>query len=75
MTRFDSILKPNLFVNIEPFIDSKVELMAEYKTEYSQMPDHRGDWGIKAWAAYNGLMSGLKYAEGLQIQRSVWQSE
>lgn len=58
---------PNVFVDITPFIDKKLEIMSLYDTEMMPEPYPRSLSSIKALARVRGSRAGVKYAEAFQL--------
>ena len=66
-----NVFLPNTYVDIELFIKKKVDLMKTYPQEMAKFPFPRSGTGIKTLAKLRGMESGLKYAEGFQLIRSI----
>lgn len=62
---------PNVYVNVEKYIDKKIEAMESYKSELRYYPHSRSVEGIKILAKYRGLEAGLKYAEAFQLIKKI----
>ena len=62
---------PNYYVNIENFLDKKIEAIKSYKSELREYPHPRSLKGIEILAQKRGLEVGLKYAEAFRLIRSV----
>jgi LmbE family N-acetylglucosaminyl deacetylase len=64
---FENAFIPNVFVDITPFIDKKLEIMSVYASEV--MPDNlpRSYSAIKALATYRGSRIGVNYAEAFML--------
>ena len=62
---------PNVFVNIEKYIDKKIEIMKIYKSEIKDHPFPRSEENIKALATYRGGTSGFKYAESFMLLKEI----
>lgn len=58
---------PNVFVDITPYIDKKLEIMSLYDTEIMQEPYPRSLSSIKALARVRGSRAGVMYAEAFQL--------
>lgn len=63
---------PNLFVDIAPFVDLKVDAARAYETELRQSPHPRSPEGIRTLARYRGMQVGLNAAEAFVVVRDVW---
>ena len=61
----------NLYINIEKYIESKVELIKNYKSELMEFPHPRSIEYVKSLAKVRGAESGLLYAEGFHILREI----
>ena len=60
---------PNVFVDIEPFLDRKLQAMDIYKSELGVFPFPRSHEAIRALAAVRGAAAGFKAAEAFQLLR------
>lgn len=58
---------PNVFVDITPYLDKKLEIMAMYDTEVMQEPYPRSLSSIKALARFRGSRAGVMFAEAFQL--------
>ncbi len=62
--------KFNYYINIENYIEDKIELIKYYETELKQPPHPRSKEYIRALAVVRGGESGLNFAEGFNLVRS-----
>lgn len=60
---------PNLFIDISPKIDRKVEIMNLYSSEQQPDPMPRGPAAIRALARYRGATIGVDHAEAFMLIR------
>ena len=60
---------PNVFVDIEQFLDQKLRAMEIYKSEVGAFPFPRSQEAIRALAAVRGVAAGFKAAEAFQLLR------
>ena len=60
---------PNLFIDITPFLDQKLELLSIYQSEIKPHPFPRSLETVKAKALLIGSMCGCNYAESFQLLR------
>lgn len=58
--------RPNLFIEVEEEIDTKLEALACYRNVMRDFPHPRSVEAIKGLAAYRGGQSGQKYSEAFQ---------
>lgn len=58
---------PNVYVDVTPYIDRKLEIMQMYQTEVMQEPYPRSLSSIKALARVRGSRAGVMYAEAFQL--------
>lgn len=63
------MFKPNLFIDIEPFLDAKLELLNIYKSELGEFPFPRSHDSLRALATLRGSASGYKAAEAFELLR------
>lgn len=61
--------RPNVFVDIEPFIDGKLRAMDIYASELGVFPFPRSHEAIRALAALRGAASGFMAAEAFELLR------
>lgn len=69
-TKEDSFI-PNMFVDTTSFIDRKIEIMNQYKTEIGQYPFPRSERNIRAVATFRGATAGCEYAESFMILKEI----
>lgn len=62
---------PNVFSDITPFIDRKVQIMDLYQTEVHPDPLPRGPSAIRALARYRGATVGVESAEAFMLIRQL----
>jgi LmbE family N-acetylglucosaminyl deacetylase len=62
-------LRPNVFVDIEPFLSEKLRAMDIYTSELGVFPFPRSHEAIRALAALRGAASGFKAAEAFELLR------
>ena len=65
----DQGFRPNVFVDIEPFLDDKLRAMDIYESELGVFPFPRSHEAIRALAALHGAASGFKAAEAFELLR------
>jgi N-acetylglucosamine malate deacetylase 1 len=61
--------RPNVFVNIEPYLDDKIRAMDIYASELGEFPFPRSHEAIQALAILRGAASGFKAAEAFELLR------
>lgn len=64
--------KPNLWVDIGPYLEKKIEAFRIYKSEVKPFPHPRSPEGIRALAAKRGSEACVQYAEAFAIAREFW---
>ena len=62
-------IKVRNFVDINEFLERKLEIMAVYKSELSDFPFPRSIEAIRALAALRGSTAGFMAAEAFQLLR------
>ena len=65
----DQAFRPNVFVNIEPFLGDKLRAMDIYATELGVFPFPRSHEAIRALATLRGAASGFEAAEAFELLR------
>jgi LmbE family N-acetylglucosaminyl deacetylase len=58
---------PNVFVDITPYMEKKLEIMKLFTTEQMEEPLPRALSTIKALGRYRGSRIGVQYAEAFQL--------
>jgi LmbE family N-acetylglucosaminyl deacetylase len=69
-TKEDSFI-PNVFIDISGYMNKKIEIMKNYKSEMGKHPFPRSEKNIKALAVYRGATSGCDYAESFMLIKEV----
>ncbi len=62
---------PNVFTDVTPYINRKIEIFGLYKTEAQVHPLPRTPEGIRALARYRGATIGVEYAEAFTLVREM----
>jgi LmbE family N-acetylglucosaminyl deacetylase len=65
----DCTFRPNVFVDIDEFLDRKLEIMAIYQSELGAFPFPRSVEAVRALARLRGTASGFMAAEAFQLLR------
>lgn len=63
------IFNPNWYVNINPFLDTKLKALEHYSAEMREWPHPRSIRGVKCLAEYRGLTIGKEYCEAFVMSR------
>ena len=63
--------KPNVFIDITPYITKKIAAMKIYKSEIKKHPFPRSEDAIKSLAILRGSQSGKKFAEAFQLYMEI----
>lgn len=67
--------RPNVFVDIEPFINGKLLAMEIYASEVGVFPFPRSPEAIRALATLRGSTAGFKAAEAFELLRERYSSD
>lgn len=67
----DKIFIPNYYVDIESYIEKKLEALHYYETEMRQYPHSRSYEAIKILAQYRGFTIGKLAAEAFEVGRII----
>jgi LmbE family N-acetylglucosaminyl deacetylase len=62
---------PNIFFNIENYLDLKLKALSYYKTEMKEYPHSRSLESVKIFSQYWGNRVGLKYVEPFKLIRKI----
>lgn len=66
------VFLPNFYVDIENYIENKINLMNIYSREIGTFPFSRSEVGIRTLAQYRGMESGFNFAEAFCLVRGVY---
>ena len=69
-TKDDSFI-PNSYVDIDHYIDKKIEIMNVYKSEISEPPFPRSEKNIRALSTFRGSTCGHEYAEAFVLLKEI----
>jgi LmbE family N-acetylglucosaminyl deacetylase len=61
--------RPNLFVNIENYLEKKLSILDIYKSELGTFPFPRSHEAVRALATLRGVAAGFKAAESFELLR------
>jgi LmbE family N-acetylglucosaminyl deacetylase len=67
----DPGFRPNLFIDIAPFIERKLEIMNVYASEMGEFPFPRSEITLRAQAALRGSQSGGQAAEAFMLLKEI----
>lgn len=67
----DPGFRPNLFVDIAPWLERKIELMRHYVGEMEPAPFPRSEEALRALATYRGIAAGTLAAEAFVTLREI----
>ncbi len=67
----ESIFRPNVFVDIAPYLNEKIEIMKIYQSEMGKFPFPRSEKAIQALAALRGSTAGFEAAEAFMLLKEV----
>jgi len=62
---------PNVFTDISPFLEKKIEIMKLYKSELQISPMPRSIENLKALAKFRGATVSVDYAEAFMLIREI----
>jgi LmbE family N-acetylglucosaminyl deacetylase len=62
---------PDVYSDITPHIERKIEIMGLYESEAQPDPMPRGPSAIRALARYRGATIGVEYAEAFKLVREI----
>lgn len=67
----DPGFKPNLFIEISPFLEKKIEIMKVYKSEIGEFPFPRSEVTLRAQANLRGSQAGVMAAEAFMLLKEI----
>ena len=62
---------PNLYINIDTFIEKKISALKSYNIEMRESPHSRSYEKIQSLAQHRGSESGMNYAEAFEVVRKI----
>jgi len=65
------VFLPQVYRDITPYLERKLEIMGLYESEVHADPLPRGPSAIRALARYRGAAAGVEYAEAFMLIREV----
>ncbi len=67
----ESAFLPNVFYDITPFLDKKLEIMRCFQSEIHPHPFPRNEEAVRAQAILRGVQAGCRYAEGFLLVKEI----
>lgn len=67
----DPGFRPNLFIDITPYLDEKVRIMKIYRSELGRHPFPRSVQSLRAMATLRGTQAGVEAAEAFMVLREI----
>lgn len=68
---FDSVFKPNLYVDINQYWEQKMAAWQCYSPESRPFPFPRSETGLETLARFRGMQAGLEKAEAFRVLRAI----
>ena len=68
---FASGFRPNVFVNIEKYLEQKIEIFSVYESEIGKFPFPRSPEAIRSLTSLRGVQSGCKAAEAFMLIKEI----
>lgn len=68
----DTAFLPNIFSDISPYLERKIEIMREYRGELKEHPFPRSERNIRSLATIRGATADVEYAEAFTLLREVF---
>lgn len=65
------LFAPNVFIDVSPYLERKLEIMNLYATELHADPLPRGSGAIRALARFRGATIAVDYAEAFMLVREI----
>jgi len=66
-----SVYSPNIFNDITEYMDKKIQIMYQYKSELGQHPFPRSERNIISLATFRGASSGCEFAESFMLIKEI----
>jgi LmbE family N-acetylglucosaminyl deacetylase len=67
----DPGFRPNLFIDVTPFLERKLEIMNVYASEMGEFPFPRSETTLRAQASLRGSQSGVRAAEAFMLLKEI----
>ncbi len=67
----DCAFVPNVFMDVTPYMERKLEIMRLYEGEMAPPPFPRSDAKIRALSAHRGAAAGCEYAEAFMLLKEI----
>jgi LmbE family N-acetylglucosaminyl deacetylase len=67
----ENAFMPNVYIDISPYADKKLEIMQVYRSEVMEEPLPRSLAAIKALGAYRGSSIGVHHAEAFMLLKQI----
>lgn len=64
--------KPNVYIDISPYLLKKIEIMNMYKSEMGAFPFPRSEKAMESLATIRGAASGFESAEAFMLLKEIW---
>ena len=68
---FNPPFNPNIYIDIDEFIETKIKLFSIYKSQVKAYPHPRSKEGLKILAKKRGLDVCLRHAEAFELIREI----
>lgn len=68
----NNTFKPNYYVNIEGFLDKKLEILMCFESEMGEFPFPRSDIALTAQAQLRGVQSNCRAAEAFMLLKEIY---
>jgi LmbE family N-acetylglucosaminyl deacetylase len=63
---------PNLYVNIEGYLEDKIKMFCKYESEVKKFPHPRSPEGLRILASKRGMDICVNHAEAFKVVRDYW---
>mgnify|MGYP001488737733 CR=1 FL=1 len=63
----NAVFRPTVFIDISPYLETKIQIMRLYATEMGVFPFPRSDENIRSLAMHRGAQSGFRAAEAFAL--------
>jgi hypothetical protein len=67
----EAAFTPNIFSDITPYLERKIEIMRKYRGEMNDHPFPRSERNILSLATIRGATAGVEYAEAFMLLKEV----
>jgi hypothetical protein len=70
--RYTPVFRPNVYMDIESTLETKISALKTYKREVRSFPHPRSIQSVRALAKQRGSTAGCQASEAFELIRAIW---